>query len=440
LAGESLAEAIQRLGRNGGLQDELAQPDARLLERFARRCDGPAFTALVARHGPMVFGLCRRLLPDVRDAEDAFQAAFLVLARKASALPTRTALGPWLYGVAWRVALRLRGRGMRRRALERTGVDLQAVPADDPAWSEARSVVQEEVRRLPEKYRSVVVLCCLEEKSNEEAAALLRRPVGTVKSRLARARDILRSRLTRRGLALSVGLLAAALAVRPTQAAAAAAVRRPSPPPEDAGARRTPPPVGTVVRAAVRFAPGGKNAAGMTGRPAELARGVLRATTVSKLMAAAVGALTIIAIAALVVVLVRMGRPPGAAGARPDAEAIQGEWQVTDFDQSGLIEPLGDDLVRAIMEQKWRFDPDAMVIQDKGIEHNPVPYTLDPNGRPKAIDVAWAGGGDVCKSVYELNGDELTIHLGNPVTGVRPDDLTPRRGDGTMRFTFRREK
>ncbi len=106
MAGETLGEVIRRLSRFGGLQGDLAQTDAQLLDRFARRREEPAFAALLARHGPMVLGLCHRLLHDPRDAEDAFQAAFLILARKAGVIRRQSLLGAWLYGVAyaWRCA------------------------------------------------------------------------------------------------------------------------------------------------------------------------------------------------------------------------------------------------------------------------------------------------------------------------------------------------
>jgi RNA polymerase sigma factor (sigma-70 family) len=226
LAGEILGEVIRRLSRSGGLQGDLTQTDAQLLERFARRRDEPAFTALLARHGPMVLGLCRRLLADPHEAEDAFQAAFLILARKAGAIQRQALLGPWLYGVAWRVAVRLRGRTARRREREMIGVDLDALPADSAAWSDARWVVHEEVQGLPDVYRSAVVLCCLEGKTNEEAARLLRRPVGTIKSRLMRARELLRKRLARRGMTASVGAVATELTVHRASAAPGAASAR----------------------------------------------------------------------------------------------------------------------------------------------------------------------------------------------------------------------
>jgi RNA polymerase sigma factor (sigma-70 family) len=174
-----------------------------------------AFQELVRRHGPMVLGVCRHILGEVHDAEDAFQATFLILARSANTIRDRRVLSRWLYEVAYRVALRARARASRRRAQEKEAAEMSAsgqfADEGDPAWRELRPVLHEEVNRLPEKYRSAVVLCYLEGRTNEEAAELLRWPVGMVKGRLSRARELLRSRLTRRGLALSATFLMARL-------------------------------------------------------------------------------------------------------------------------------------------------------------------------------------------------------------------------------------
>jgi len=189
--------------------------DEQLLDRFLNRDDEAAeaaFRAIVARHGPMVLGVCRHILSQHQDAEDAFQATFLVLARKAGSIRDRRVLARWLYEVAYRIAMRARTNGVRRRAHERQGGEMAAtVTHDNHGWSELRPVLHDEVNRLPEKYRVPVILCYLEGKTNEEAALILEWPVGTVKGRLSRARELLRSRLTRRGLALSAALLVTAL-------------------------------------------------------------------------------------------------------------------------------------------------------------------------------------------------------------------------------------
>jgi len=178
-----------------------------LLRRFADGRDEAAFEALVTRHGPMVLGTCRRILADPHDVDDAFQATFLVLARKAGSIRDGDRLGPWLHGVARRVATRSRTLSARRAARERPGAEERASAGADPSeLVELRAALDEELARLPEKYRAPLVLCYLEGLTHDEAAVQLSWPVGTVRSRLARGRDRLRSRLTRRGLSPSAAV------------------------------------------------------------------------------------------------------------------------------------------------------------------------------------------------------------------------------------------
>lgn len=194
--------AAVELGRIFRGQSVTGLSEWQLLERYLERQDEVAFEALVARHGPMVLGVCRRMLASQTDVEDAFQATFLVLVRRARQLGPRDAIGPWLYGVAARVALRARCEAARRRRFESIHIDAAAAIEERPsAEAELAEVLDQELRRLPSKYRSPIVLCYLEGQTHEEAARVLRWPVGTVKGRLARARDLLRSRLARRGLA-----------------------------------------------------------------------------------------------------------------------------------------------------------------------------------------------------------------------------------------------
>jgi RNA polymerase sigma factor (sigma-70 family) len=195
--------------------------DSQLLERFLTCRDEAAFAALVRRHGPMVLAVCRRLLPDPNDADDAFQATFLVLVRKASSVGRPERLGNWLYGVAYRTALKARGHNARRRRFEQPLADFAADGGvAELVWRELRPVLDEELHRLPEKYRAPVVLCYLEGVSKREAARQLGWPEGTLSTRLHQARELLRGRLTRRGL----GLSAVAVAVALSQGAAPAAV------------------------------------------------------------------------------------------------------------------------------------------------------------------------------------------------------------------------
>jgi RNA polymerase sigma factor (sigma-70 family) len=187
--------------------------DSELLSRFATDRDERAFAALVDRHGPMVWGLCRRLLPNTTDAEDAFQATFLILVRKAGRIDRPELLGGWLHGVALRVAMRLRDTIARRCSRERRYHDLP-VPetVSDLDRRELRSALDHEVSQLPGRYRLPFVLCHLQGLTIDETARRLRCPTGTVKSRLSRAREQLRKALTRRGVVLSAAAFAESLA------------------------------------------------------------------------------------------------------------------------------------------------------------------------------------------------------------------------------------
>jgi RNA polymerase sigma factor (sigma-70 family) len=160
-------------------------PDGDLLERFLARGDAEAFAALVRRHGPTVFGVCRRVLRHTQDAEDAFQATFLVLTRKARSIARRGALGSWLYGVAYRVALKARDGAVRRRRHERRAANRTEEQAACAGTGDAVGpILDEEVNRLPDKYRQPVVLCYYEGKTYQEAARLLGWPAGTTAARL----------------------------------------------------------------------------------------------------------------------------------------------------------------------------------------------------------------------------------------------------------------
>lgn len=271
MARRPLETLVQLLRRSAGRADIEGLSDASLLERFVRERDAAAFEALVRRFGPMVFGVCRRVLSDVHAAEDAFQATFLVLAQKASSLTRRALVGNWLYGVAYRTAKRAKVDAARRLAHERQApMSARSDPLAEVDWRDLRPVLDEEIHNLPAKYRRPFVLCCLEGRTNEEAAGELGWPVGTLFTRLARARELLRHRLTRRGVGLSSLSLAAFLTSEASAAASVAVIE------------------GTV-RAAVLFAAGNAAAAGiLSARAVILAKGVLKAMILSKLKATAV--------------------------------------------------------------------------------------------------------------------------------------------------------
>jgi len=193
--------------------------DDQLLSRFFQDREDAAFGVLVERYGPLVYGVCRRILTDSNDAEDAFQATFLVLVRKGGTLRDPGRLASWLYGVAYRTARKLRAKAALRTRSERQASEMPSKSdVSDMTYEELQAVLDEEISQLPEKYALPLVLCYLEGKTNAQAAAQLGWPEGSISRRLSRARELLRSRLAKRGLAMSVALIAAVFA-RPAAAA-----------------------------------------------------------------------------------------------------------------------------------------------------------------------------------------------------------------------------
>ena len=208
----SLQDVFGRLRLLAAVQTLSGQSDRELLERFVCSGDESAFTVLIERHGPMVYGVCRRSLPHRHDAEDACQATFLVLARKANSLRRKESLGSWLHGVASRVVADLKREAARRKYHEQF---IELPPPPDPSAEvsqrENQAVLDEELERLPEWYRAPLILCYLERLPRDMAAARLGLSPGSLHGRLERGRDMLRQRLTKRGLTLSALLAGAAV-------------------------------------------------------------------------------------------------------------------------------------------------------------------------------------------------------------------------------------
>jgi RNA polymerase sigma factor (sigma-70 family) len=257
-------------------QDGTGIPDADLLKRYVSQGDKAAFEALVRRHGPMVLGVCRRVLNNTHDADDAFQATFLVLVSKAATIRSPGTLGNWLYGVAYRTALHARQATIKRRVKEAAMPVRTETPRD--AWIELLPVLDQEMERLPEKYRAVIVLCQLQGKSRREAARLLRCAEGTVASRLARGLALLAKRLTRHRLSITASVLAAAL----SELAASASV--------------PPSLVSSTLKAASLFAAGQAAVTGtISVKVAVLTEGVLKTMLLNKLKSAAMVLFVVVA-------------------------------------------------------------------------------------------------------------------------------------------------
>jgi RNA polymerase sigma factor (sigma-70 family) len=285
---------LQRLRRAALRQDGGGLADGELLERYIRYREEAAFEALVRRHGPTVWRVCRRTLANEADAEDAFQATFLVLARKAASVVPRSMVGNWLYGVAQRTALCSRTMNTKRRAKEKQAAEKQrpAAPREDPR--ELQALLDAELNRLPAGYRAAIILCELEGKTRKEAARQLGWPEGTVAGRLARARALLAKRLARRGLTLPGGALAAVLFPGP------------------ASASMPQPLVASTLKAAAALAAGV-----LPARVAALTEGVIKAMLLNKLKTAT----AILMLLTLGLALALSGGLAAGQGAAPSAPA-----------------------------------------------------------------------------------------------------------------------
>jgi RNA polymerase sigma factor (sigma-70 family) len=301
--------------------------DAALLGRFVRHRDEAAFAALVARHGPMVLGVCRRALGDAHDAEDAFQATFLVLARKAESVRPGDALAAWLHGVARRVARKGRAACTRRQRREARACapdlpDPRPDPLAELSGRELLTALDAELQRLPEAYRLPLVLCCLEGRTQDEAARQLGCTPGSVKGRLERGRARLHARLVRRGLTLSAVLSAPLLAQNAVPGAVPALLVR------------------STVQAANVFADRGVTGGAISGRAAALAEGAMQAMSLTRLK---VGAALVLAVGLLTA---GAGLAAYRAFAAPRPGAQQPDGARTEADGAGGPKPAGEKRAR----------------------------------------------------------------------------------------------
>jgi RNA polymerase sigma factor (sigma-70 family) len=282
MATSQISEVISHLRRTVLLHDGAGLTDGQLLEGFISRRDEAALGALVKRHSLMVWGVCRRVLSNYHDAEDAFQATFLVLVRKAASIASRDLLANWLYGVAHQTALKARATAAKRKRRESQVMEMLEPAATEPAfWNDLQPLLDQELSRLPDKYRIAIVLCDLEGKTRKEAARQLRVPEGTLAAQVARGRVMLAKRLARHGLAVSGGTLGAMLGQNVASACVPASV------------------ASSTIKAAWLIAAGQAVATGVIStQVAALTEGVLKSMLLSKLkvvvvMILAVGALGI---------------------------------------------------------------------------------------------------------------------------------------------------
>jgi RNA polymerase sigma factor (sigma-70 family) len=289
----ALGNVLARLRQPDRLND---MTDCQLLERFTAHADEAAFEELVRRHGPTVHGVCRRVLGERADVDDAFQAVFLVLVLRARSIRKGGSVSSWLYGVALRVARRARADAHRRRAAHRRLPAPAEGDAEPPAGDDPRPLLDEELGRLPDKYRAPLVLCYLQGKTHEQAARELGWPTGSMSRRLARARDLLRRRLVRRGVTLPAAALTAAV--------------------PEALAR-------SAVRAGLATAGGAAAGGAVPAAAAALAKGAIRTMFLMKCKTALLAAVAVLGLGAAVGLLVHPGAAAPAGAPVPAGQAKQ---------------------------------------------------------------------------------------------------------------------
>ena len=393
--------------------------DRQLLDRFTTTRDEPAFAELVQRHGPMVMSVCRRQLSDAHEAEDAFQATFLVLVHKARSIGRPESLAPWLHGVAFRAAARARHAAMRRTRQRETAAMADTDPAAEVVCRELRQLLDEELGRLTQKYRDALVLFYLEGKTTEEVARQLACPKGTVLSRLARGRDRLRHRLVRRGVATTMSLLASVL----TEPAAPAAV-----PPALAA---------ETVNAAVLTAAGQTGSGAISATVAELTKGVLKAMFLNqlKMVGAAILALTAVVIgigAGSHFVLADRPALVGKDEAPNDDQKILGTWTLVSSEEGGQKGP-----AERLKDASVTFAKGGKMTAKMGEREQEFTLELNPAKKPKEFS-ATNDKGQTMNGIYKLEGDTLTVCFDR--NGQRPTEFESKEGTLIVLEVLKRAK
>jgi RNA polymerase sigma factor (sigma-70 family) len=360
-------DLLLQLRQKSGIAEAAGLEDAQLLERYLTSRDEGAFAMLVRRHGPMVLGVCQRILSNAHDCEDAFQATFLVLLRKARSLRKKELLANWLYGVAHRTALNARSQSARRREYQRNILEPPATTdfLDETARRDLRSMLDEELSRLPAKYRAPVVLCYLEGKTFAEAAVQLGWPAGTVSGRLARARAMLRRLLTRRDAAISAGW--EAFMLQPASPAVLPASL-----------------VNSTLKMAASFA-AGSGAAAIPGPVAVLSEGVIKAMFLTKVkILATVAAIGVTVASSGVLVSATMASKTGlqTEQAPPGSRAADEAPALVRQPQKAFVSPFDDKAaMQAVLQNLDTFPGEAierarMILNSSTTSNNLKPIVL----------------------------------------------------------------
>jgi RNA polymerase sigma factor (sigma-70 family) len=451
MATSPMSEVIQHLHRTALLQDGAGLTDGQLLEDYLSRRDEAALAALVRRHGPMVWGVCRRVLHNHHDAEDAFQATFLVFVRKAASIAARELLANWLYGVAHQTARKARATAAKRQVRERQVTEMpEPAVAEQDLWQDLQPLLDEALSRLPDKYRSVLVLCDLEGKTRKEAARQLGVPEGTVAGWLARARALLAKRLARHGLAVTGGALAAVLSPNAASAGVPASV------------------MSSTIEAASLFAAGQAAATGAVSvKVAALTEGVLKTMRMTKLKIA-MAILFVASTVALTCGVLAGQHQPGLADdgkAKPqikpaeppkeDKDTLQGTWRIVTAEVEGVVFGEGRPEIK---DNRLTFEKSSVTLSGK-IFHSPQvkkepedfkgvgTFTLETTKDPRVIVLTWETNpwndkkDFTQRGVYALEGESLKLCLpmANEDKQPLPTEFSAKFGSKRSLWTLKRD-
>jgi RNA polymerase sigma factor (sigma-70 family) len=484
MATAQMGTVIRHLRRAVLRQDGADGTDGQLLASFIDRKDEVAFEALVRRHGPMVFGVCRRVVRNHHDAEDAFQATFLVLARKAPSVRPRERVANWLHGVALRTARKAIAMTAKRRGREKQVTEMpEPEAAQQDQWCDLQPLLDQELNGLPENYRLPILLCDLEGKAIKDAAQQLGWPQGSLAGRLARGRKLLANRLASRGVALSVVSLAAVVSQNAGSAAVPTSL------------------VSTTVKAAAVIGAGQAAAAGLVpAKVAALMEGVLKTMFKTKLRSLMPVTMAVLAIMVGVGVgLLDYGRATGqqkednkADVAAPNKEVVKtdkdqllGKWRLISCKCNGedrkeqpwckdallvieeadgklvcktvlkdkvkLAEAFGEEMEKRMLWADMAGESPEKVIEAFGEEMEKwtaAILKLDARTKPKSLDavgVRYESG--IYLGIYKLDGDTLTWCQSKALTPEvaktgkdRPTDFLTTSGDGRTLMVYKRQK
>jgi RNA polymerase sigma factor (sigma-70 family) len=406
-------------------------PDQELLRRFSGGRDEAAFSALLRRHAAMVMDICRNMLGNEADAEDAFQATFLVLARRVGAIRKKSSVGSWLHGVAYRTALKARADFARRQQHEAGGSGPTAAgPSDDLTWREVQQALHAELNQLSECYRAPLVLCYLEGKTQGEAALVLGVSRATVKKRLESARALLRVRLVRRGLGPGAVLVVAAWPAATVSAAVPSILLE------------------STVKAATAIVAGGAATSVVSAKVTALTEGVLKTMFVAKhkIAAAVLVLVSLVGVGVGLFTLLRVtaeqqetekeekARTTGNGKNQTnwDKDQLQGSWVVLSALEDGResVRPKG---------HRITFEGDHFAIE-AGAEMKGS-FKLDPSTKPQVMDLKMTEGpekGQTVKGIYKFQGNDLTICFAKPGATDRPMEFVSKENMARVLLVLRR--